>query len=358
MDRLYRTGGKALLPLTKSLFSQLASREQAAIITENLLGAVKNNDGESALQMLELLIEAYLDMGLEDEGQETTNKKAYDRQQHYIWTRLRPLFWNIPPLDRFAAVRFEIVKHISGSWEPETTPQSILAFRFLIAVVSPRPTSWKHEPYESEDEITARTDALQNSKEREQILALIRERVSGLYWKREQLADWLEQPGLPEDIEQILATAFTHNTLRSHGFKRDLVLLKTASPHARETTVPRAIRSLQDILAIERLIKAACAKIITETHVRCKGNFTAVVDAPYDWTKITVNVHFPEEEPLRSTKEYNPNSTIKTVQDAIKFFFQNNPETDVEQIEYSSTFPFGGSFSGRYYKREFFPKKQ
>ena len=242
--------------------------------------AVQSRNDESALLALKALEKVHHDGAMR-------GNFMIDGRTLSSW--VKEVYWLLPDAkkvghdDAFGATlvktKMFIISKVIFEWQPEEfTESSINAFRFLIAAFNPNPKEWGKIEGESAYEIMARGRRVYK-EEKEGILQMIREHLK---WRRnpECLNEWIKQPAVPEDIQNIIIVA-----------------------RARNGSVKLAVRDIRYSEILEPLDPDRRSSVALELHKQICSEITAL-DAEVDQLVATMKKY--KEPYLDGTSETVP----------------------------------------------------
>ena len=218
--------------IAHEVLNRASAVDRIRIIEEYMEAAAAALNGEAHLKLLEFLKKAF-DFGAPDlAGAEIKKRMSYEQErfarnlaEKKFRERIQKIFDHLPKDSALGDSKLWIVKQISYEWDENLTPQSRSAFGFLCK---------------------AYTMSAIFPKERQGILQIIQEKTGG-WFKPEYIEEWLEEPSIPEEIQQRLGIARTRNG-RSVLAKNDIRCAKFLKNFKLEERSPSAIKLAECLL--------------------------------------------------------------------------------------------------------------
>lgn len=248
--------------------------EQYCSMVQNILPqAIKQHKYEIATDVVVLAEKIYIDHGVTqaiDLGQaiepylkpfreKVRNDKIKIYWMTFKWRALPP---KLPDKLKF---RMWLMSQLLVGWRAMDLEEAHQVFRFLIAAIAPKAKDCKRLPEESDHEMTARGNNLQD-EEVDEILKLVRKRNET--FSAEEVAWWLIQPHIPEVLEKELGMCWAKK-VAPHMFSHAIRCIKIIEPFGLPNRSPEAVEALQreagTIAAFDRMLQDLLQRL--EKHI-------------------------------------------------------------------------------------------
>ena len=231
--------------IAHEVLNKASAMDRIRIIEEFMEVAAATQNDEAYLKLLGLLKKAYEFTAYDLAGAEVEKWKSYEQErfarnlaEKKFRERIRNIFSDLPTASSLVNSRLWIVKQISSEWYENLTPQSRSAFGFLCKAYT----------------------TIANPKERQGILQIIQEKTGGGF-KPELLEEWLEEPNIPDEIQQRLVIARTRNGHPSLA-KHDIRCAKLLKNFKLEERSPSAIKLAECLLKNVFLLDNAVLQLL------------------------------------------------------------------------------------------------